>query len=359
MNLYKTFFLVWMCVPLIAIANPNDKYRKTKKINKTYSVNSDALVDIENSFGDVTVQLWNQNTVSIDVLVEVSGNDEDRVNDRLERIDVEFKASKTRVSAQSDIPNENSGFMSLFSGNNKTSTKVDFIIKMPMNSPLELENDYGAVIIEKMMAPLKMSCDFGRLQIGQLLHPNNELSFDYTTKSHIDYMKGGVIKADFSEFKLYGAGNLDLSGDYTTATFGAMEKLKYNSDFSTYNIERIKTLDGRGDYSKVTIDTVEDEAIMKADFGTITINSLSKGFKNVNIKSDYTTVKVRYDKDASFVYECKTEFGSLNLGSGLATVNSRKEMNESYKQGYNNTQGSNNRIDINSSFGNVSLQANN
>ena len=77
------------------------------------------------------------------------------------------------------------------------------------------------------------------------------------------------------------------------------------------------------------------------------------------IKSDYTTIKVGYDRDASFEYECQTEFGSLKLGSSLTTVNSKKEMNESYKKGYYNTQGSSSTIDINSSFGNVSLKANN
>ncbi|KQC33515.1 hypothetical protein AAU57_09450 [Nonlabens sp. YIK11] len=359
MNLYKTLFLVWMIMPLVAVANPNDKYRKTKKINKTYSVNSDARVDIENSFGNVTVELWNQNTVSIDVIVEVSGNDEDRVNELLERIDVDFTASKSNVSAKSDIPNEVSGFMSLFTGKNKTNTKVDFVVKMPMNSPLDLENDYGAVIIKKMMAPLKMSCDFGRLEIGQLLNPNNDLSFDYTKSSHIDYIKGGVIKADFSEFKVYGAGSIDFSGDYTTATFGEMENMKYNSDFSTFKIEKLISVDGRGDYSKVTLDKVEKEAILKADFGTMTINELSKNFKTVNIKSDYTTIKIGYDKEASFEYECDTEFGSLNLGSGLNTVNSKKEMNASYKQGYHITQGSSSNININSSFGSVTLKPNN
>jgi hypothetical protein len=359
MNSYKTLVILWLCVPLVALAHPTDKYRKTKKINKTYSVNSDASVAIENSFGDVTIQIWDQNTVSIDVIVEVSGNDEDRVNNRLEMIDVNFNASKSKVSAESDIPSENSGIMSWLNGNSKTNTRVDFVVKMPRNSPLDVENDYGAIIIEKMMAPLKLSCDFGRLQIGQLLSTNNELSFDYTVNSNIDYMKAGVIKADFSKFKIYGAGTLDFSGDYTTGTFGPTEKLKYNSDFSTLTIEKALHIDGRGDYSTITIKTVLDDAILKADFGTIAIEGLDKDFKNVNIKSDYTTVKVGYDRNASFNYECKTEFGSLKLDPKLTTVNSRKEMNETFKEGFCNTQDGKSTIQINSSFGSVTLKSNN
>jgi len=358
MNLYKTFIIICLCVPIAAFANPIDKYKKSKKINKTYSVNSDALVDIENSFGDVTVVLWDQNTVSIDVTVEVSGNDEESVNNRLEMIDVDFKSSQSKVSATSDIPSERNGIMGWFTGKGNTSTNVDFMIKMPRNSPLDIENDYGAVIIDQMNAPLKLSCDFGRLQIGQLLNVTNELSFDYTENSHIDYFKGGVIKADFSKFTVHGADVMDFSGDYTTAIFGPLKNIKYNSDFSTIKLEDAMNIDGRGDYSTVKIESFENDAVLKADFGSITIEQLKKDFRSLNIKSDYTTIKLGYDHNASFTYDCQTEFGSLKLDNHLTTVNSRKEMNESSKEGYYSDQNASSKIEINSSFGSVSLKSN-
>jgi len=361
----KSFnILLFLLLGSLAMASPHpvDKYKKTKRINKTYSVNSDAMVQIENSFGDVTVKLWDQNTVRIEVIVEVSGNDEARVNERLDRIDVAFSSSKSKISAESTIPSENvGGLMSLLGlGPNKnTSTRVDYIVSMPKNSPLDVDNDYGAVIIEKMNAPLKLSCDFGRLQIGQLLDPGNILSFDYTTNSHIDYMKGGSIKADFSKFTVHGADGITFSGDYTTANFGPLDNIMYNSDFSTISFDTIASIDGRGDYSTVKIGTVVKEAVLKADFGSISIKDLGKDFKNLNIKSDYTTVNVSYDRDASFNYECKTEFGTLKLDPNLTTVNSRKEMNEIYKEGYSKLQDGEGTIQINSSFGSVTLKSNN
>lgn len=356
MKSYKTFFILWLCVPIMAIAHPTDKYKKSKKINKTYNVNSDAVVDIDNSFGDVTITIWDQNTVSIDVYVEVSGNDEETVDDRLESIKVDFNASTSKVSARSKIPNENAGIMSWINGKGKTNTSVDYVIKMPSNGPLDVSNDYGAIIIDKLMAPLKLSCDFGRLEIGQLLNKDNELSFDYTSNSTIDYIKGGTIKADFSKFKLYGAGSINYSGDYTTASFGPTNNLKYNSDFSTLKIENASLIDGRGDYSTIIINKIDKEAILKADFGSITIDELQENFKLLNIKSDYTTVKIGYNRNASFEFECKTEFGSLKLDNSLTIVSSKKEPTESYKQGYHKVTGSARKIEVNSSFGSVTIQ---
>ncbi|BAO56391.1 DUF4097 family beta strand repeat-containing protein [Nonlabens marinus] len=359
MKYFNLIIALLLCSSWIATAGPADKYKKTKRINKTYNVNSDVLVDIENSFGDVTFELWNQNSVSIEVVVEVSGNNEESVNDRLRMIDVQFSASSSKVSAESEIPNENTSFFGLFGSGSKTNTHVDYVVKMPMNSAVDVENDYGAVIIKKMNGPLTLSCDFGRLQIGQLLNRENELSFDYTENSNIDYMKAGTIKADFSKFHLYGADQVNFSGDYTTARFGPAKQLKYNSDFSTIKIENAGTIDGRGDYSTVTIEKFENSADLKASFGKMTVNDLASGFKSLTIKSDYTTVQVKYTGNVPYDYEISTEFGSLKLGSGLNTVDSRKESTESYKQGYNVTGNSGSRVEINSSFGSVTLKSNN
>lgn len=358
MNFYKTLLLVCLCLPMVTFANPYDKYIRNKKINKTFTVNKDASVHIENSFGDVTIIIWDQNSVSIDVTVEVTGNDEESVNKRLEMIDVDFKASTSRVSAVSDIPSENSGIMSWLNSRKSTNTSVDYIVKIPRNSPLNVDNDYGAIIIERLLAPLDLSCDFGRLEIGQLLHTNNSLSFDYTDHSHIDYMKAGTIKADFSKFKIYGADDVDFSGDYTTIELGPLKNIKYNSDFSKINIQEAISIDGRGDYSTVKIGTVKKDAVLKADFGSIEVSNLKNGFSNVNVKSDYTSVSIGYDNSASFDFECQTEFGSLKTGRSLTVTSSKKEMNENYKQGYQNRQGSNSKIAINSSFGSVTLESN-
>ncbi len=359
MNLYKSILFLTCCFPFVLQAHPGDKFKKTKKINKTYTVDQNVTVDIINSFGDVTIELWDQSSVSIDVVVKVSGNNEDRVNERLERIDVDFKATNRTVKAVSDIPNESTGIMGWIKGDTGTDTQVNMIVKMPVNATLEIENDYGAIIIPKMNAPLKLSCDFGRLQLGQLLNPYNELSFDYTENSSIDYLKGGTIKADFSKFKVYGADVIDFTGDYTTAAFAPVKNFKYNSDFSTLTIDGAQRIDARGDYSTVSIGKLSGPAIIKADFGSLTIAELASDFSQLSIKSDYTTINIGYAPTTSFNYLIETEFGSLKLDSSLKTRVSRNDMNEKYREGHHGNINTTNAIEINSSFGTIKLNNNN
>ncbi|AZQ44289.1 hypothetical protein [Nonlabens ponticola] len=358
MKLYNTL-IVLILLPAIALAVPIDKFNKTKSIKQSYNVNSDALVDIENSFGDVTIETWDKNIVSIEVYVEVSGNDENIVDEKLREVDVTFNASSSRVSAETYIPSTSSGVWNWWKASKNANIQVNYLVKIPVASPLELSNDYGAVIIEKLSAPTDISCDFGRLQIGQLLHTDNKLSFDYTDNSNIDYVKEAIIKADFSNFRIYGADNLDFSGDYTKAKLPQIKNLKYNSDFSTINVEGVDNVDGRGDYSNVSIDYIKESGDFNADFGTVNIGKAMNGFKMIDVKSDYTTVKIGYDPAAAFTYELDTEFGSLKVNSSLTTTQSRSDGTEKFKEGYHLDNKSSNRITVNSSFGSVSLNPNN
>ena len=95
--------LVLLAFPLFVMANNHPKYKgrytKEKKITKEYPVNPDARLKIDNSYGNVNVSSWNQNTIVIEVLVKTNGNDEDEVQEKLDEINVNFSGSSSFVSA--------------------------------------------------------------------------------------------------------------------------------------------------------------------------------------------------------------------------------------------------------------------
>ena len=73
---------------------------------------------------------------------------------------------------------------------------------MPVKNSVNLSNDYGNIILDRVDGHAKISCDYGRLDLGELRGRNNQLSFDYTSKSEIGYMNSGEIRADYSGFTI-------------------------------------------------------------------------------------------------------------------------------------------------------------
>ena len=76
---------------------------RTKKIHKEIQVNSDALVEIHNAFGDLNITSWDQDKVVIDVLITVKGRNSKNVEEKLNAIDVFFSLSPEKEFAETEI----------------------------------------------------------------------------------------------------------------------------------------------------------------------------------------------------------------------------------------------------------------
>src|SRR6187431_2246658 len=93
-------FLILFIIPFLGFSNDDFSYSKQKSINKAYIVNSDAGINIDNSYGSIFVTTWNEDKIEIEVIIKVSGNSEKWVNEKLASIDVDFTALKSMVSAK-------------------------------------------------------------------------------------------------------------------------------------------------------------------------------------------------------------------------------------------------------------------
>ena len=112
---YFKFILLLFVSTFSAIAHTTDpklggRYTKEKKITKEYTVNANALLKINNSYGNVDVITWDQNRITIEVTVKTNGNDEDKVIKKLNDIDVKFQGDATMVSAITEISESNSSW---------------------------------------------------------------------------------------------------------------------------------------------------------------------------------------------------------------------------------------------------------
>ena len=68
--------LLWL-VPLSCFSNndmPRGKYTKEKTIKKEYKVNLEALLKIDNSYGNLNITSWNQDRVTIEVHIKTTGD---------------------------------------------------------------------------------------------------------------------------------------------------------------------------------------------------------------------------------------------------------------------------------------------
>ncbi len=79
-----------LSAPLLSLAQGrnSEDVRKTKLINRSYTVTSEDKLQIENSFGDVTVTTWDQPKITVDIEIGARAGSDEKVQDILNQIDV-------------------------------------------------------------------------------------------------------------------------------------------------------------------------------------------------------------------------------------------------------------------------------
>lgn len=359
-TLYKLIFVL-LLAPAVACANDTykGKYTKQKTLKKEFTVSAQDLVKLDNSYGNIDVVTWDQNRVEIEVTIKTNGNDEEKVIQRLEELNVQFSQSGGEVSAQTVFRDDNkSWWNSLFGGSNNVNMEINYRVKAPVTNHMNISNDYGSINLDKLEGNARISCDYGRFMIGELRGENNHLNFDYTRNSSIEYVKNAKIVADYSEFRIEEAGTVDLSADYTDGYFTKVENISFNNDYGSLKIDKLRRIKGQGDYLGLKLGLVYATADIAMDYGSLVIDRVMANFKEVNIATDYTSVKIGYDKDAAFKFDVNTSYGGVKGLDGQSfTTNKRHQSgSDNHFQGYYGSGNTGGTIKVNSDYGSVTFR---
>ncbi|GAA3651928.1 hypothetical protein [Flavivirga jejuensis] len=352
--------ILFLILPLFSTASSTEtkgKYTKKKTINKEYSVTSNAMLSVDNSYGNIDIITWNENRVVFEITVTTTGNDEEKVQEKLDDITVIFEASSNNISAQTRFGERKSSSWWSWKNNNKVSMKINYIVKIPFTSNINLNNDYGSINIDKLEGQAKINCDYGKITTKELMADNNVITFDYTKNCYFEYIKSGKINADYSGFTVSKTNKLDINADYTNSKIEIAENVNYNCDYGKIKIGKANNITGNGDYLTTIIGDVYKNIILKADYGSIKINRMTENAENVDIKSDYVGIKIGYAPAYNFNFNINLKYGSLN-GDELEFTKKIKKSGDKLYVGYYGNKTSGNSINIESDYGSISLYKN-
>src|SRR5690606_22453465 len=156
---------------------------KRKTISKEYSVNSNATIEIDNSYGNLDVFTWNENRVVFEITITTSGNDAEKVEKKLEDINVIFDATSGKVSAKTIFNNSKSKAWWNSGKNNNVNMKIHCVVKIPVTNSVSLSNDYVSINLGPLEGVNVLSCDYGKITTKELMADNNVLIIGYPQNS--------------------------------------------------------------------------------------------------------------------------------------------------------------------------------
>lgn len=358
--IFKYCFILCLS-PGIILANNGKlkgKYTKEKTVKKEFNVSPTALLKVDNSYGNLNITSWKENKIMIEVHIKTNGDNEDKVQRKLDDISVSFDANNSLVSAETRFNDSKTGWGWNWGNNSKVNMQINYTIKLPIKNSVNLDNDYGSIIIDRIDGHANINCDYGRLEIGELRGRNNQLNFDYTSNSTIGFMNSGEIRADYSGFTIEKAGDLKINADYTSARLEHIGNLDYRSDYGKMEIGDMQNITGNGDYISIKLGVVHGNVDISSDYGSIRIDELAEDAGDVTIRTDYTGLKIGYSSNYHFDFDITTSYAGVSGKDDFVTNISMEKSTSKHYKGYYGSENSGNKIILNSDYGGISFTKN-
>jgi len=354
---FKIALLLFL-IPLVSFANtdPKPKQEKSKTIKKEYSVDRNATVDIDNKYGNINITTWNQNSVEITVVITVKGDDLSTVEKKLRGIDVDFNATSDLVSAKTKFNNSSSSWS--FWGNSKnTNYTINYTIKMPASNNVKLNNDYGNILISEINGTADVNCDYGKLTLGDLNNSNNNINIDYSNGSTINFMKSGSINADYSKLTIDKTDEVKINSDYSNINIGTANTVTYNADYGSLSVDDANNITGNSNYVSIHLGIISKNLNINADYGSIKIIELARGFNKAEITSEYTGITIGTRPSNNFNFIINLQYSGFRYNDdNLVLFKSIEKESKKYYEGTYGKGKSNATLIIKSQYGGVNLK---
>ena len=352
MKIQYKILVLFLLLPFLSFSNKDDfSYSKQKNINKAYIVNSDAILVVNNSYGNITVTTWNEDKIELNINIKVSGNNEKWVNQRINDIDVDIDALKSMISANTVLGN--SGYQN--QGRNN-SFEINYNLKIPKNGSIKIINKYGNIFTSDLYGNVDISCKYGKVVLGKLWD-SSTIQVDYCPNSVIAFIKTGTINAKYSSLKIIEIDKLDLISDYTDVEIMECDFLKYNSKYGKINIKNIKSLDASGNYLTIRLGEISNSLKLNTKYSSLQIDSVNARAKTIAIVSGYTGIAIGFDPNFAFDFSVSLKYANFKFDNELELYSKEEVSNSKKYNGFYKNKGLNN-LTIVSEYGNVTLTKN-
>ncbi|NLN33912.1 MAG: hypothetical protein GX159_10015 [Flavobacteriaceae bacterium] len=341
---YSLFLFIFLGFQFASATSP--EAIETKVIDKSFTVNPNAELRINNKYGNINMTTWDRNTIEFHIEIKVDGANADRVKDRINSISVEFKANPNLVSAETIIKN--------IRNSNNINITINYFVKLPKTNNINITNRYGNISLDQLKGSSVIQLDYGNMSLGKMENALNTWDLDYVTSANVDFVKSVHMDLDYSKVNIKKSELINLTADYSDASLGEIGDLLSQMEYGNLFVEQVNSLSGVVAYTNVKTNTLNTSFVMNMRYGSLSIGNVRKGFNKISIGADYSDVSVGIGSNVGYKLNGNFKYGGLKFPSHLSMS---KQIEKSTAKTYEGTAGDGSgEILINMNYGSAKIK---
>ncbi|MCK5823555.1 MAG: hypothetical protein KAG95_06100 [Bacteroidales bacterium] len=319
----------------------------TKKFHEQYSINHNTKFEITNKFGDININNWDKDEISIDATITVKSSNKDKADKIFDKIDVTISKEGDLVKAVTEINNKihNSDF------------SIDYVINTPSYINIELYNKFGSVYIEELTGKSNISIKYGNLQADKIYDDNtkplSEINLGYCNKANITEFNWGKIFIKYSKIYIEKSKAVIIVSKYSKVSVDQSSSIVAESEYDTYNLGNIQNLVIVSKYTDVNIDKVDKLIDLDSKYGNYRIENIPAEFESVKVLNKYGKINIGISPNASYKLDAYLKYANIRYPEGrVSRIKNNTELKVKGKIGKKATKSI---VNISSQYGNVNL----
>jgi hypothetical protein len=301
-------------------------FSKQKEINQFFTVSLNDQLNVDNKYGSITVTHWEKNEVAIRVVIESKARNERRMQEGLDRVQIELKKTANTVYAVTSIKNT-TGW-----NNNNSKIAISYYIAMPSKLTATLSQKYGNINLpKKNEGKCNIELKYGNLKAGSFTD-SIDIDAGYSNIT-LENAKNLHMMVKYCENISLGNGdNIHIDSKYSRIKLHDVEKLNIDNIHGNITIRNVNSLFIKTRYGNANIEYVREKLDTTLDYCNLTVDKVDAGFKIIDATARYGTLQLSITPQAAFQVTAKAmKYGNVNI-KGLKTTSKIENKEDHYYQ---------------------------
>jgi hypothetical protein len=277
--------------------------------NEKFDVDKGASLVIQNKFGDIHCQAWDESNVSVNVTVKVDASNQDKADRIFDKIDITLTGSRSKVEGKTSVGNISNADYS-----------IDYDIRMPRWITLDLGNQFGNIYLDETDGSAKINLEYGDMEANSFNGSNTDLTIKFSNVE-TGYIKNGNVNIEYSELDSKGADNLKLYSRFSELSIEKISSLNLDSQYDEINTGSAGQIISVSRFSGLKFDKINGDFDFDMDYGDLEAKYISAAFKVGKVRNSFAGVTLGFDPKASIYINAEMEFGELSYPKSGSSVN--------------------------------------
>lgn len=339
----------FLCLVFALVISYAHAEEATKQVNKSFNINGDTRIVINNKYGNVIINKWDKNVLELKVDIEARANSDSKTQKILEAIEIDIsdRISSGSLSIETEIGKIN--------GN--SSFSVHYEVTMPNTNPMKLYNSFGSIYMGSYVGALDVEVKYGQFQAEDLDNAKIQIEFS-NSRCEIEALKAGSLDLRYSKMSVEKMGDITITSQFSELVIDDAGALELDGRYGKFEIENLKSLKGEVQFAGLDIEFLSDAIHLDTRHGDgINLGKVSNRFNNIEIDGQFNSIDINLESGTSSLLAFDLQFGNLKAyGDGINFNKVIKDHTTSEYEGYLGSKDATSSIRVNTRHGNIKLK---